>query len=92
MSSAGHVFDMIRRMRGNRAELHSQKPGFRDNIEIKERRRTFLQFEKVSDSELSSLKKKIRYKASLEKRRVFIISLIVITLFLLAYVWLLFWR
>lgn len=92
MSSAGHVFDMIRRMRGNKAELHSQKPGFRDNIEFKEKRRTFLRFKKVSDSELRSIKGKIKVKAQLENRRVLIISLIVIFFFLLAYAWLLFWR
>jgi hypothetical protein len=81
---------MIRRIRGNKAELHSQKPGFRDNIEIKERRRTFLRLKKVSDSELSDLKKKIRYKAALEKRRIIIISIIVVGLFLLGSVWFLF--
>ena len=46
MLSAGHVFDMIRRIRGNKEGLTSNKAGFRDNIEIKEKRRTFLQFKK----------------------------------------------
>ncbi|MBL4560384.1 MAG: hypothetical protein JKX79_05320 [Labilibaculum sp.] len=92
MSSAGHVFDMIRRIRGNKAELHSQKQGFRDNIEIKEKRRTFLRFKKVSDSELKSIKGKIRVKAQQENRRVFIIAISVTVLFALGYAWLLFLR
>lgn len=88
MSSAGHVFDMIRRIRGNKANLTSNKEGFRDNIEIKEKRRTFLSFKKVSDPELKSIKSKIRFRAKLEKRRLLIISIVVTAIFVLAYAWL----
>ena len=82
MSSAGHVFDMIRRLRANRALLHSKKEGFRDNIEIKEKRRTFLRFKKLPESDMKKLKQKIRKKAEAEKRKywiVFVVVAIVIT-------------
>ncbi|MDE5418380.1 hypothetical protein L3049_10195 [Labilibaculum sp. DW002] len=90
MSSAGHVFDMIRRIRGNKEGLTSNKAGFRDNIEIRDKRRTFLRFKKVSEPELKSIKNKIRYKAKLEKRRIFLITIVVTIVFVLAYVWVLF--
>ncbi|PKQ65921.1 hypothetical protein BZG02_02650 [Labilibaculum filiforme] len=83
---------MIRRMRANRAELHSQKEGFRDNIKIKETRITFLKFKKVPDSELIDIKEKIRWKAHLEKKRVLLITIIVTVLFSIGYAYLLFIR
>ncbi|WP_461630534.1 hypothetical protein [Labilibaculum euxinus] len=90
MSSAGHVFDMIRRMKENKSELHSQKPGFRDNIKIKESRRTFLRFKKVPNAELTNIKEKIRFKIHRENRRALIIAVSVAVLFALAYAYLLF--
>lgn len=92
MSSAGHVFDMIRRMRGNKAELHSQKEGFRDHIKIRETKRTFLRFKKVPDSELIDIKEEIKRKAHLENRRVLIIAISVAVLFVMACAYLLFLR
>ncbi|WP_282125795.1 hypothetical protein [Marinifilum flexuosum] len=77
MSSAGHVFDMIRRLRGNRAQLTSNKEGFRDNIEIKEKRRTFVRFKKISKEEMKEVKENIRSKARREKRRYYIASVVV---------------
>ncbi|MCY1636289.1 hypothetical protein [Marinifilum sp. D737] len=77
MSSAGHVFDMIRRLRGNRAQLTSNKEGFRDNIEIKEKRRTFVRFKKISKEEMKEVKENIRVRARREKRRYYIASLVV---------------
>ncbi|RKE03476.1 hypothetical protein [Marinifilum flexuosum] len=77
MSSAGHVFDMIRRLRGNRAQLTSNKEGFRDNIEIKEKRRTFVRFKKISKEEMKEVKENIRSKARREKRRYYIVSVVV---------------
>jgi len=77
MSSAGHVFDMIRRLRGNRAQLTSNKEGFRDNIEIEEKRRTFVRFKKISKEEMKEVKENIRSKARREKRRYYIVSVVV---------------
>lgn len=84
MSSAGHLFDMIRRLRGNRAQLTSNKEGFRDHIEIKEKRRTFVRFKKISKEEMKEVKEHIRTKARREKRRYYIASIVVSIILIVA--------
>ncbi|NOU58861.1 hypothetical protein [Marinifilum caeruleilacunae] len=84
MSSAGHIFDMIRRLRGNRSQLTSNKEGFRENIPIKEKRRTFVRFKKIPKAEMEILKEGIRSKAMLEKRRYYIASFVVSVLLIVA--------
>jgi hypothetical protein len=84
MSSAGHIFDMIRRLRGNRSQLTSNKEGFRENIPIKEKSRTFVRFKKIPKEEMDVLKEGIRSKAMLEKRRYYIASFVVSVLLIVA--------
>ncbi|WP_321280153.1 hypothetical protein [Marinifilum fragile] len=84
MSYAGHVLDMIKRMRANREMLHSHKKGFRDHIEIKEKRRTFVRFKKISKEEMKEVKEHIRTEARREKRRYYIASIVVSIILIVA--------
>lgn len=89
MSYAGHVLDMIKRMRANREMLHSNKKGFRDHIEIKEKRRTFVRFKKISKEEMEEVKENIRSKARREKRRYYIASVVVSVILVVAMIFIL---
>jgi len=79
MSSAGHILDMIIRMRQNRAIRTSNKQKFRsNNREVSHSDKDALHYKKVSKEKLQKIKDKIRLKAGLERRK----ELIVISIFL----------
>ncbi|WP_372645393.1 hypothetical protein [Ancylomarina sp.] len=81
MSSAGHVLDMIIRMRQNRAIRTSNKQKFRSNNREAAHRDNgveALHYKEVSKEKLKNIKAKIRLKARFERRK----EIIVISIFL----------
>ena len=73
MSSAGHVLDMIKRIRQNRALRPSNRQRFKennreniytDNVDPVDR----LNFKIVTEEKLSGLKKQIRQRAERERK------------------------
>ena len=77
MSYAGHVLQMIQRMRANREQLHSHQKGFRGNIDIEDKHRTFVEYKKLPADELLKVKNRIRKRAEGEKQRYYITAIIV---------------
>ena len=77
-SGAGHVFDMINRMKQNRAQRTSQRGKFKENnrdgiysdSEIKPERPNF---RTVPEKELLAVKKLIRKRAKAEQKRTLIL-------------------
>jgi len=79
MSSAGHVLDMIIRMKQNRAFRTSNKQKFRsNNREASHIDKDALHYKTVSKEKLEKIKSKIRLKAGLVRRK----EIIVISIFL----------
>lgn len=82
MSSAGHVLDMIIRMRQNRAIRTSNKQKFRSNnreAAHRDKGAEALHYKEVSKEKLKNIKAKIRLKASFERRK----EIIVVSIFLM---------
>lgn len=91
MSSAGHVLDMIIRMRQNRAIRTSNKQKFRsNNREAAHSDKATLHFKELPKEELERVKIGIRKKARSEQRRLIITFIItavlVIALMLIVFV------
>lgn len=91
MSSAGHVLDMIIRMRQNRALRTSNKQKFRsNNREASHSDKVALRYKKVSKEKLDKIKSGIREKARTEQRKLivkFIITaVLVIALMLIIFI------
>ncbi|MGZ2368773.1 hypothetical protein ACXR6G_03205 [Ancylomarina sp. YFZ004] len=87
MSSAGHVLDMIIRMRQNRAIKTSNKQKFRsNNREASHSDKAALRYKKVSKEKLEKIKGKIRLKAGLERRKeILVISIFLVLVIIIAY-------
>lgn len=78
MSSAGHVFDMINRLKQNGALKSSKRRKFKSNDRAamyvhEEHHKTELHFPHSTPEELEALKHKIREDADNTKRRVYIL-------------------
>ena len=80
MGLAGHVLDMINRSKQNRAQRPSQRRKFKDygnnGIIITEKTKR-PKFKVVSDSELKSIKEKIKISAKEEQRKLMIKRIVV---------------
>ena len=95
MSFGGHVFDMINRMKQNRAQRPSNRTKFKENnrsrIYSKDSKSNPLQFKTVSDKELKEIKKKIRRRAKKAQKKEHIFYGISITCLLVVIIWILIW-
>ncbi|MPQ45568.1 hypothetical protein GCQ56_00990 [Marinifilum sp. N1E240] len=80
MSYAGHVLQMIQRMRANREQLHSHKKSYSDKFDTNGKHRTMVEYKKLPPDELLKVKSKIRKRASRDKLRYYITTIIVFTL------------
>ncbi|MFN3639347.1 MAG: hypothetical protein ACK4UK_00370 [Flavobacterium sp.] len=70
---AGHIMDMIQRMKQHRALKPSNRNTFkgqlRDSIHVEDTLHERLYFPEVTEEELQRIKVEIRYKAMLHRRR-----------------------
>lgn len=70
---AGHIQDMINRMKQNRAQLHSNRSKFKENyqggIYSKKEKSKKPNFKKIPEKELNKIKKRIRENAKVEQKR-----------------------
>ncbi len=87
MSSAGHVLDMIIRMRQNRAIRTSNKQKFRsNNREVVHSDKDALHFKEVPKEELEIIKRDIREKSRKERKNLitaFIITAVLVVALML---------
>ena len=76
---AGHVLDMINRMKQNRAQRPSNRSKFKENnIDgIYTKKQDGLKFKTVNESELDIIKQKIKVKAKKEQKKNAILLLII---------------
>jgi len=88
MSSAGHILDMIIRMRQNRAIRTSNKQKFRsNNRDASHSDKVALHYKTVSNEKLEKIKKKIRLKAGLERKKEIIVIIFFLLFVLLFFLW-----
>lgn len=95
MSFGGHVFDMINRMKQNRAQRPSNRAKFKENnrtlIYSKDSKSNPLQFKTVSEKELKEIKKQIRKRAKKARKKERIFYGISMTCVLAIVIWMLIW-
>ena len=90
MSSAGHVLDIINRMRQNRAIRTSNKQKIRsNNREVAHSDKDALHFKEVPKEELERIKSNIREKSHRE-RRILIIAFVITAVLVIALMYILF--
>jgi len=88
MSSAGHILDMIIRMRQNRAIRTSNKQKFRsNNREASHCDKVALHYKTVSNEKLEKIKRKIRLKSGLERKKELIVIVLFLVFVLIFFVW-----
>ena len=89
MSSAGHVLDMINRMKQNRAIRTSNKQKFRSNnreATHSDKGAGALHYKEVTTEELEKVKSKIRLKARFErKKEIFVITFFIVIVIILIF-------
>jgi len=81
MSSAGHIFDMIARLKANKALLRSKKNYFKKSI-LRFKKGKKLQFKTVTKQKLVEIKDQIRSQSIKDKKRM--IRLTILTIFLMS--------
>ena len=95
MSFGGHVFDMINRMKQNRAQRPSNRAKFKENnrtlIYSKDSKSNPLQFKTVSEEELNKIKTQIRKRSKTKRIKERIFYGIAITCVLVTIIWILMW-
>lgn len=95
MSFGGHVFDMINRMKQNRAQRPSNRAKFKENnrtmIYSKNCELNPLQFKSVSEEELKEIKEQIRKRAKKARKKERIFYVISTTCLLAIIIWILIW-
>lgn len=97
MSFGGHVFDMINRMKQNRAQRPSNRAKFKENnrtlIYSKDSKSDPLQFKTVSDKELKEIKTQTEFKIHSQTKRIKerVFYGIAITCVLVTIIWILMW-
>lgn len=92
---AGHVMDMINRMKQNRAQRPSNRPKFkennRDGIYSTDKKKQRPNFKTVSEKELTEIKKRIRKRAKSERKRELLFYGIFIVFGLISIIGILIW-
>ena len=92
---AGHVLDMINRMKQNRALRPSNRSKFkennRDEIYSSDKEKNRLKYKTVSEKELNEIKKRIRERAKSDQKKELIIYGILFIFTILALIGIINW-
>lgn len=73
---AGHIPEMMKRMKASRERKHSNKRNFKEKGQVKETPSVLLEYKTLPPDELEQLKLKIRKKANRERMKYLIISVL----------------
>ena len=92
---AGHVMDMINRMKQNRAQRPSNRSKFKENnregIYSSDKKSRQPNFKTVSEKELTEIKNRIRERAKVEQKKERIIIGILVLLGIISLIGILLW-
>lgn len=93
---AGHIIDMINRMKQNRSMLSSKRQKFksknREGIYSETKKGKQVKDHSLTEEELNQLKKEIAKRTQEEHRRVWIISIVIVLFIFIIFLLFSFWK